>query len=123
MGVMTGLTIRAYRICSPEFLNEELEYLRESFRRLGYPNHWWERAHTKARKNYFGEREGREKEQLKGKKIIIVPDNSTITHINRKLDHFKLIGTYKNTIRSKLVRNKKPVEGEEVRGGFTWQGV
>lgn len=123
IGALTGLAIRAYRICSLEFLDKELEYLRESFRRLGYPKYWWEQAHIKARKDYFGEKERKEKEHLVGKKIITVQDNNSITPINRKLDNFKLTGSYKNIIRNKIVRNKKSVEGGEIRGGYMWQRV
>ena len=116
MGILTGLIIRAYRICSPLALEAELVFLRDSFSKLGYPGHWWVKAHYKARKSYFGQKEGTKRE-MKRKGIIVIPDNNSITALNKKLDQFSLIGSFKNTIRNRIVRNKKRTEGAEIKGG------
>ena len=36
-GVIIGFYLRALRICSPEYVDEEIKYINESFGKLGYP--------------------------------------------------------------------------------------
>lgn len=49
-GVIIGFFIRAFRICSREFLAEELQFITDSFRLLMYPHHFISRARKKAAK-------------------------------------------------------------------------
>ena len=36
-GIVIGFFLRAYRICSPEFLQTELDYIRKAFKKLKFP--------------------------------------------------------------------------------------
>ena len=36
-GVIIGFYLRAFRICSPEYINEEIIYINHTFEKLGYP--------------------------------------------------------------------------------------
>ena len=52
--VVTSMFLRAFHICSPRFLEGELEFIKNSFKRIAYPPYFLEDALTKARKSYFG---------------------------------------------------------------------
>ena len=47
---MIGFFLRAYRICSPEFLQDELEYITKTFMKLGFPEALIVTLQTKALK-------------------------------------------------------------------------
>ena len=49
MGVMVGLFLRALRICDPHKLDEEINFIRNSFMELAYPTWFIKRAISKAR--------------------------------------------------------------------------
>ena len=52
IGVLTGLYLRGFRICSPETLESEIKHLNSTFKRLCYPAHVIGKAFSKARSRF-----------------------------------------------------------------------
>ena len=48
-GVLIGLFLRGFRLCSPETLSDEIQHLQATFRRLKYPEHVINQALSKAK--------------------------------------------------------------------------
>ena len=80
-GVIIGFYLRAYRICSDEFLKEELAHIQDIFRQLKYPKAMIVRCKQKARKI----RSGRPRRDKKKDKIIVVPDSKHVDTIRNFL--------------------------------------
>ena len=53
LGTMVGMFLRSYRICSPEFIDEEIQYLTNVFNSLGYHHRFIHKAHMKSRKSFY----------------------------------------------------------------------
>ena len=51
--IIINFVIRAYRICDPEFLDQELDHIRHIFHKLCYPHHFINKAFSRARKVIF----------------------------------------------------------------------
>ena len=43
-GILKGFFLRAFRLCSPEYLDEEIAHIRKIFKTLGYPSQFIEKA-------------------------------------------------------------------------------
>ena len=53
ISVLSSLFLRAFRLCDPCFLDEEISFLRSSFSRLAYPPHIISQALSRAKKTHF----------------------------------------------------------------------
>ena len=53
VNVLTNLFFRAYRICDPSYIDEEIKFLFESFTKLSYPKQFMQHCLSKARKMYY----------------------------------------------------------------------
>ena len=51
--VLSNMFFRAFRICDPKYLDSELDHIRNSFSRLGYPHHFIEQSLSIARKRFY----------------------------------------------------------------------
>ncbi len=51
-GVLVSLFLRAFRICDPEFLSEEIDFLKSTFSKLGYPIYFIDSALSFARRRF-----------------------------------------------------------------------
>ena len=57
--VVFSLLLRAYRICDPEFLQQEICTIFKLFHKLAYPKYFLEKIDSDVRRSYYGEtREG-----------------------------------------------------------------
>ena len=68
-GVVIGFYLRAYRICSEEYLNAELSHIQEIFKELKYPKAMIVKCRIKAKRI----RNNRQEKDKKYKKVIVVP--------------------------------------------------
>ena len=79
-GIIIGFYLRAYRICSEEYLEQELAYIQEVFRNLKYPKAMIVRCKAKASKI---RRQKSKTEERKKLKVVVVPHSEhvdTIAH-------------------------------------------
>jgi hypothetical protein len=72
IGVIAGMFLRAYRICSPEFLDEEIKYIREVFNKLGYSEFMINKGLFRGRKTFFC---GEKSEPINNKfeNVLVIP--------------------------------------------------
>ena len=76
-GIIIGFYLRAYRICSDEYLEEELAHLLSIFKELKYPEAMIIRCKRKATK--IRSNKSKEKREKKKCKVIVVPHSQ---HVN-----------------------------------------
>ena len=102
-----GLFLRAFRLCSPQNLDSEIDYIKLSLSNLAYPSWFIEESLYKTRKIYYstGERNTWSKE---GIKIITLPFNQRLKDFTRNLKEkdIKFAFHFKNTIKKNLCSNQ-----------------
>ena len=107
-GVLVGLFLRALRYCEPEFLDDEIKFIFESFGKLGYPLHFLNKALSKSRKIFYNNDEKRLWNPNKDKiiKLPYVPEFEE--KIVNRLDNcgYKFVFSYEDTIKKSLCKNK-----------------
>ena len=115
--VITGLFLRAYRICVPLCLDDELHHIRSSFEELAYPNWFIDSAHKKARKIYYSHDVSKHWNE-EGKKVIKLPYRKALKEVTENLtDDHKFVFHFNNTIRKSLCKNKLNNQYEEEKPG------
>ena len=89
--------LRAYKICDPDKLDSEIDYVKKAFLKLGYAIDFINKAHTKARKTFYGG--GNNDDFIKdGQTLLIIPQtNSGDEALNKYLKNCGVVGVYKNT--------------------------
>ena len=50
--VLFSIFLRAYRLCSPQFIQDELELIRKTFSKLAYPEHFITKVHRDAKRKH-----------------------------------------------------------------------
>ena len=97
--VITGLFLRAFRLCAPSCLEDELNFIRSCFSKLAYPMWIIDESLKKARNIYFScnDKNNWNKE---GAKIIKLPYHKKLKEIIRGLDEedYMFVFYFVNTI-------------------------
>ena len=98
--------LRAYRVCSPLFLDEEIEKIENIFRELRYPRHVIDKAHSKARKKYFSLSDDFEFNSQR-KQIVCLPYAKAFENLNNILEasDLKVVHRFPNTVGKTLIKN------------------
>ena len=101
--VFTSMFLRAFRICSPEFFDNEIETIRNIGRKLKYPENLLDDAFRMARKTFYDPK----KEPYNTKNMLVLPYNENFKDIPRLLKNFNVNVAFKNnhTIRNMLIKN------------------
>ena len=107
MSVITSMFIRAYRICSPIFLDDEINTIQKVFSELKYPKHFIDKAHQKARKRFYSSDDGNTSD-IQDKHIISLPYSQNIEHLQNvfKATDLKVVFKYPNILGKSLINNK-----------------
>ena len=77
-GIVIGFFLRAFRICSEDFLQEEINHIFQTFQRLHYPKGYLIRMKKKAeeiRSKSYEEKQKAKKEQRKRGRFISIPNS------------------------------------------------
>ena len=80
-GIIIGFYLRALRICSPQYLNEEFEYFEHSFKSLKYPKCFILNARIKALKIYSSNKPSRKSSPLSPSSIY--RSHYVLTHLSQ----------------------------------------
>ena len=107
IGTMTNIFNRAYNICTPQFLNNEIDYIFKSFTDLGYDNKLIKKAHQKARNIYF---QTKEKNTFELSKVLVIPTLNSLPNNFRNICNemnINLVHKSNNTLKSKLKHHIK----------------
>ena len=111
--VVIGAFLRAHRMCSPEFLSDEIENIKKSFKKLKYPEYFILNCKRKATKTFFGKKP-QNPEVKAPNRIIFLPTNNKTTSLNQSFNphKYQIVTTTSRTIRE-IVRPKRPKPAEE----------
>ena len=109
LGVISNIFLRAYKICDMEYLDEELQTIKSSFQKLGYSLYFINKAHSKARKNYYSNL-NRQPFLKENENILVLPQTSRNSKlINSSLRKCNILPVYRNTniLRNELTSSKR----------------
>ena len=84
-GVVIGFFLRAIRICSEEYLDEEVKHIFEIFMKLMYPKAFLIRCLQKAKKIRCSSKSSNSVRNRSPQKVLVVPSNSKTSHISKLL--------------------------------------
>ena len=103
-GVIIGLFLRALRICSPEFLDDEFKHVIQAFKRLHYPEGMILRLKNTAIK--IAER-GPQEHQEETRPIIVVPNCPLTVQLETHLGKFLRIATPAQTKVGEMIKTSR----------------
>ena len=111
-GIVIGAFLRAYRICSPNFIDSEIEHIRTSFKALKYPDHIIQNCHRKAKKTFFKSKPQNQAETTPRR--ISLPTNRLTASLSASLNSktHQIVTTTSKTVRE-ILRPKVPKPTEE----------
>ena len=106
LSLAQGLFLRALRICSPCFLEEEINHIRKSLKKCAYPDDLLNKALLKAKRTYHTPRP--EKTEIDFKNSVIVPYTPHLEQFKPLLKSMNknVIFKYNEKIGKKLCKNK-----------------
>ena len=106
-GIVIGAFLRAYRICSPHFIDSEIEHIRTSFKELKYPDHIIQNCHRKAKKTFFKSKPQNLAETTPSR--ISLPTNRLTASLSTSLNSktHQIVTTTSKTVREILDQNAK----------------
>ena len=119
--VIVNFVIRAYRICDPQFLDTELLHIRKVFKKLCYPEHFIDKAFTRAKRQIYNPVSDRSNSN--NQRFLSIPFHPSILPLQMKINRnmkedINVVFKFENTIRKKLVRNKTEDETNKEIGVY-----
>ena len=105
--IISSMFLRAYRLCSPRFLEDEIQKVYNIFKNLEYDVSFIDDAHKRAKSNYFNTAVPRSFNN-EGKSILCLPYAKEFCCLPSVLYNtdYKLVFSYPNTSNRFLIRNK-----------------
>ena len=106
-GIIIGAFLRAYRICSARFIENEMENIRANFKELKYPEHFIQNCQRKARKTFFKSKP--QGQMAPPSSRVSLPTNRLTTSLSMSLNSasHQIVTTTSKTIRE-ILRPKMP---------------
>ena len=103
--------LRALRVCSPQFLQDEFDNIYEIGRKLRYPAYFISCAFEKAQKTFYSTRT---RESFNYNNLLVLPYCDAFRNVHRFFNIFNIsvIFSFPNTVKNILIRNApKRLEG------------
>ena len=108
-GIIIGFYLRAFRICSPGYLQNELHQIENTFTSLHYPSHIIHHARRKAHIIYKKSTTTKNTQDINNPtRRIILPTNNISTNLsqnNHKFQQFNIVPTTSKTIAQIITKN------------------
>lgn len=103
IATISGLFLRAYRICDPTLLIDELTHIFQIFLNLQYPPWYIEKAHLKARKTFYNT----QRDRPVFSSYLVLPYSPVLTNVSRlfKNNGIGFAFSYNKTLYKTLTRN------------------
>ena len=106
LSIAQGLFLRAYRVCSPEHLSTEIDFIFSSLIKLAYPDFFLKKALMKARSTFF---HPTTRQKFQGSTFCLPFVPSLDSPFHSKLSsslNCKLVFNYPNKLKSQLTSNR-----------------
>jgi hypothetical protein len=108
VSVLSSMFLRAFRICSPNYLNQEINTVKAIGKKLFYPDDLIEESCMKAKRTFNSvDIIPPEPQENKRRPTLVIPYFEGISEINRLVKNFDidLVYSYPSTIKSMLIKN------------------
>ena len=104
LSVFSSMFLRALRICSPEYLDQEVQNIYDIAKRLKYPKHIIDKSFNNAKKTFYG---SQIKVPFCKENMLVLPYNNNFIHLPHLLQYFGINVVFKNdsTIKNILIKN------------------
>ena len=111
--------LRAYRICNPIFIDQEIEFIFSVFGNLGYPYKFISECHSSARRCFYGEK-NRSKFNPDNNKILTIPFSQSYMNLKPqfKKSGYELVFNYPSTVSKTIIANKPKFNLENSPGTY-----
>ena len=112
-GLAQSLFLRALRVCSPEYLDFEINHIFASLQKLAYPKHILNKSLKKARRTFYRNNVSDGNKNVR-KNNIVVPYIPSLEKIKQPLHQLgtNLVFKYDNKLSHNLVKNKPKINNE-----------
>ena len=99
-----SMFLRALNVCSPEYFDTEIDFIREIGNNLKYPKHFIEKAYRNARKTFY--KNDVETPFIK-ENLLVLPHHKELNNVKHILKNFNINIIFKNTntIKNILIKN------------------
>ena len=110
--VIKSMFLRAYRICCPKYIDEEIIYIKDTFSKLWYPPDFIECCLNLARKTFYNTNPPT---PFENKNCLVLPYFSKFEEIIPTFRDLgiKIVFSYPNTLKQILIRNT-PIREENI---------
>ena len=96
MGIISNLFLRAYKICSCDKIDQEIEYLKNAFGKLGYGNDFVNKGHLRARRTFYDISQ-RTEFIKENESIVVIPQtNGNNALLKKHLKDCNVIAVFRN---------------------------
>ena len=115
-----SLLLRAYRICDHTYLQQEIDYLYNAFRKVGYPPHIFESVHSGVKRKIFNNTPPVEEDAAQRVPTIVLPHNNFVEKFVSPMfraNNCRIVHNAGNTIKNNIVHNRPPRNIEDNRSG------
>lgn len=101
--VFSSMFLRALRVCSPEYIDDEIDKIRNAGKKLKYPDSVLNSAFEAAKKTMYQN----QKEPYNTKNLLVLPYNNNMKDIPHLLKNFGVNVAFKNntTMKNVLIKN------------------
>lgn len=118
-GVLISMFLRALRLCDPEFINEELNYISTSFGKLAYPDHFISTALSQARRKFYSDQVTQPNNDNSFKTLSIPHTDQTKTIVPVFAAHnIKIVNKCSNSLKHNLVKTRPSSDSNEIPGTY-----
>ena len=105
LSTMSNIFLRAYNICDPEYIDDEINYIFDIFKKLGYGEVAVKKSYFKARKTFYKPKEIRDKSSHKN--VLVGPEIIDLLFIRRSVEninsqYIKVVTRRSNSIKKYL---------------------
>ena len=104
MSTFTSMFLRAYRVCSPEFLDAEMDNIFKISEKLKYPKHFIDCALQKAKKTFYSVAT---RKDFDSQNLLVLPYSNTLLNVPRfcKFFNINVVFRFSNTLKNILIKN------------------
>ena len=103
MSTFTSMFLRAFRVCSPEFLQKEIDDIFDISEKLKYPRYFMDNALKKAQKTFYSVT----RRPFDNQNLLVLPYSNALSNVPRFCRNFgiNVVFRYTSTLKNILIKN------------------